>query len=114
MDTELIADLLELIMLICFGASWPVNTYNNWKARTAKGSNWQFLAMVTAGYIAGVFSHLIGDGSFNWIIIAYLINIAFIIINLLVYFRNCKLDKIHDLERAEKVLDFADKVLAEE
>ena len=114
MDTNLIAQFFELFMLICFGASWPVNTYNNWKARTAKGTNWQFLAMVAAGYVAGIFSHLIGDGEFSWIIIAYLINIAFIVVNLLVYFRNCKLDKIHDLRRAENVLDFADKVLAEE
>ncbi len=32
------AEILEAVMLICFGLSWPMNAYKNYKARTAAGS----------------------------------------------------------------------------
>ena len=35
------AEALEAIMLICFGLSWPMNAYKNFKARTAAGTSWQ-------------------------------------------------------------------------
>ena len=47
------AELLEAIMLICFGLSWPLNAYKNYRAGTAVGTSWQFIALITAGYFAG-------------------------------------------------------------
>ena len=44
------AELLEAVMLICFGLSWPLNAYKNYKAGTAVGTSWQFIALITAGY----------------------------------------------------------------
>ena len=32
-------ELLEIIMLICFGASWPISVAKSYKARTAKGKS---------------------------------------------------------------------------
>ena len=55
-------------MLVCFGLSWPLNAYKNFKAATAAGSSWQFIALITTGYMAGIAA--------NWI----------------VYFRNRRLD----------------------
>ena len=48
------AELLEAVMLICFGLSWPLNAYKNYKAGTAVGTSWQFIALITAGYFAGI------------------------------------------------------------
>ena len=46
------SELLEAAMLVCFGLSWPLNAYKNFKAATAAGSSWQFIALITTGYIA--------------------------------------------------------------
>ena len=48
------AQLLEALMLVCFGLSWPTNAYKGWKAGTAAGTSWQFIGLITLGYVAGI------------------------------------------------------------
>ncbi len=86
------AEVLEAVMLLCFGLSWPLNAYKSFKAQTAAGSSWQFIALITAGYFAGIAAKFIG-GSVNWVLIVYFFNVACLAINWFVYFRNVKLDK---------------------
>ena len=81
------AELLEAAMLVCFGLSWPLNAYKNYKAGTAAGSSWQFIALITAGYVAGIAAKFV-SGSVNWVLAVYLLNIACIGVNWFVYFRN--------------------------
>ena len=50
------AEILEIIMLLCFGASWPLNVIKSYKARTAKGKSLAFLLLIIIGYIAGITS----------------------------------------------------------
>ena len=33
------AEILEIIMIVSFGASWPMNVMKSYKARTAKGKS---------------------------------------------------------------------------
>ena len=47
-------DLLEAVMIICFGISWPLNIVKAWKARTAKGTSVLFYLFIFMGYIAGI------------------------------------------------------------
>ena len=70
-------------MLVCFGLSWPLNAYKNFKAATAAGSSWQFIALMTTGYMAGIAAKF-ASGSVN--------NLACIGVNWIVYFRNRRLD----------------------
>ena len=37
------AEIAEVIMIVCFGASWPFNVIKSYKARTAKGKSPVFL-----------------------------------------------------------------------
>ena len=32
-------DLLEALMILCFGISWPISIQKSWVARTAKGKS---------------------------------------------------------------------------
>ena len=32
-----LASFLEMLMLICFGVSWPINIAKAWRARSTKG-----------------------------------------------------------------------------
>ena len=36
MTVEMISHLLEALMILCFGLSWPLSIYKSWTSRTAK------------------------------------------------------------------------------
>ena len=52
------SEILEIIMIVSFGASWPMNVVKSYKARTAKGKSVAFLALILFGYVAGIISKL--------------------------------------------------------
>lgn len=87
-----IAPILETIMLVCFGFSWPINLIKAYKARTAKSTSLPFVLLIIAGYLAGISAKII-MGNINYVLVAYLLNLAIVSLNLVVYFRNVALDK---------------------
>jgi len=42
------AELLEIIMIVSFGASWPLNVIKSYKARTTKGKSIAFLLLYSS------------------------------------------------------------------
>ena len=87
-----IAPILETIMLVCFGFSWPMNLIKAYKARTAKSTSLPFVLLIIMGYIAGISAKIL-LGNINYVLVAYLLNLAIVSLNLIVYFRNMSLDK---------------------
>ncbi|WP_256209984.1 hypothetical protein [Denitrobacterium detoxificans] len=85
------AAVLEAIMLVCFGLSWPINAMKAWKARTAAGTSWMFLALITLGYVAGITAKFVG-GTVNWVLIVYFLNLAALAANWIIFARNKALD----------------------
>mgnify|MGYP006974343123 FL=1 len=84
--------ILETVMLVCFGFSWPLNVMKAYKAKTAKGTSLPFIMLIIIGYIAGISAKLI-SGQINYVLIAYVLNLAIVSLNVIVYFRNVSLDK---------------------
>ena len=84
--------ILETIMLVCFGFSWPLNVIKEYKSRTAKGTSLPFILLIITGYLAGISAKLI-TGQINYVLIAYLLNLAIVSLNVIVYFHNVSLDK---------------------
>ncbi len=84
--------ILETIMLICFGFSWPLNVIKSYKSKTAKGMSLPFIMLIITGYIAGITAKII-SGQISYVLIAYFLNLAIVSINVIVYFRNVSLDK---------------------
>lgn len=84
--------ILETVMLVCFGFSWPLNVIKTYRAKTAKGTSLLFILLIITGYIAGISAKLI-SGQINYVLIAYILNLAIVSLNLIVYFRNVSLDK---------------------
>ena len=84
--------ILETVMLVCFGFSWPLNVIKAYKAKTAKGTSLPFVLLIITGYIAGICAKLISE-QINYVLIAYILNLAIVSLNLIVYFRNVSLDK---------------------
>lgn len=89
--------ILETVMLVCFGFSWPLNVMKAYKAKTAKGTSLPFILLIVAGYIAGITAKVITD-QINYVLIAYIVNLAIVSLNIVVYFRNVSLDKKRLLE----------------
>lgn len=86
------AEVLETVMLICFGLSWPINLIKNIKAKTAKSMSLQFIILIIIGYIAGITAKIIGH-RFNYVLVVYFINLVVVVMNLIVYFINRAYDK---------------------
>lgn len=101
----MLAQILEAAMLICFGLSWPINAYKNFKAGTAAGTSWQFILLITVGYLAGIAAKF-ASGMINWVLAVYFINLVCLAVNWAVYFRNRRLDAARLAnETAAQVLD---------
>lgn len=84
--------VLETVMLVCFGFSWPMNVIKAYKARTAKGTSLIFIILIITGYIAGISAKIV-SGQINYVLAVYILNLLFVSLNLVVYFRNVSLDK---------------------
>ncbi len=86
------APIFETIMLICFGLSWPLNVIKAYKARTTKGSSLPFILLIITGYVAGITAKCI-SGQINYVLVVYLLNLAIVSLNVVVYIRNAALDR---------------------
>ncbi len=93
------AEILEIVMLISFGASWPLNVIKSYRARTTKGKSLPFLCLILFGYVAGVASKFANDAymanfSEKWyVLFFYILNFCMVFVDFLLYFRNLKLDR---------------------
>ena len=47
-------EILECIMLACFGVSWPISVYKSLTSRSTKGKSVVFIVAILVGYIAGI------------------------------------------------------------
>lgn len=93
------SELFEILMIVSFGASWPMNVIKSYKARTAKGKSVGFLCLILIGYIAGIISKLINETymasiSSKWyVLFFYVLNFLVVSVDFCLYIRNYRLDK---------------------
>ena len=93
-----ISEILEVIMIVSFGASWPMNVMKSWKARTTKGKSLAFLCLILFGYIAGITGKFLNPAymaaiSEKWyVLFFYVLNFVMVATDLILYFRNKRLD----------------------
>ena len=99
---ETFSIICEILMVALFGASWPFNIIRAYKARTTKGTSIWFTLLIAIGYVMGIVSKLTaaaahGAGYWTFLkifaFVFYCINLCMLIIALLIYFRNKKLDE---------------------
>ncbi len=107
MSFENAMDLMEALTIFCFGLSWPLSIRKSWVSRTAKGKSLFFQLFLLAGYAVGIARKMIqwavqgGDGFIFFLsFIFYVLNFIMIFIDILLYFRNTKLDKERDAQQA--------------
>jgi membrane protein DedA with SNARE-associated domain len=86
------AEILETIMLIAFGLSWPINVYKNFKARTAKSMSLWFILLIIFGYVAGIAAKILSN-RVNYVLAVYVLNLVMVSANLIVYIINRRYDR---------------------
>ena len=84
--------ILETVMLICFGLSWPMSIARSWRARTAKGKSLLFMIAIAVGYAVGIAAKFIG-GPVTYVVAFYMANLVMVCADIALYFRNRKLDR---------------------
>lgn len=87
------ANILEILMLLCFGASWPINFRKALKAGTTKGTSLAFLFLIEFGYICGAAAKVLNH-SINYVLIFYGINLVVVAANIGIYFVNKRKDTL--------------------
>ena len=45
--------IFEILMITCFGISWPISVYKTLKAKSANGKSCTFSIVIIAGYVFG-------------------------------------------------------------
>ena len=96
------SEILEIIMIVSFGASWPMNIMRSYRARTAKGKSLAFLILISIGYVAGIISKFTNEAYMaafaeKWyVLVFYFINITLVSVDLGLYFRNRRLDRARE------------------
>ncbi len=94
-------DLLEALMILCFGLSWPISIRKSWVSRTAKGKSLFFEFFIWVGYVFGIVrKFLMWSPQSDWLFylawIFYFLNITEITVDMILYFRNIRLDRERD------------------
>lgn len=108
MDVKLTTDLLEALMIVCFGLSWPISIRKSWISRTTKGKSLFFECFILVGYLFGIARKYIqvsvADAPLGWLFYLggffYVLNTLEVVVDMCLYYRNMKLDK--EREKAEK------------
>jgi len=85
-------DLLEALMIISFGCSWPISILKSYRSGTAKGKSLPFLILIELGYVCGVLAKLI-SGNITYVFVFYCLNLVMVAADLALYWRNCRLDR---------------------
>ena len=97
------SEIFEIIMILSFGASWPMNVMKSYRARSTKGKSLGFLILIFFGYIAGIISKLLNDAYMaafadKWyVLFFYVLNLCMVGLDLMLYVRNYRLDKANGI-----------------
>jgi hypothetical protein len=80
----------EALMLICFGAAWPLSILKSFRSRRNDGKSLFFLLVILLGYVSGI---IYKTSNPNLVIVLYIINALMVTIDLGLYYRNALLSK---------------------
>lgn len=92
--------IFEALMLICFGLSWPVNIHKSWVTRSAVGKSLFFLLIIEMGYICGMLNKILVR--FDWVFFLYVLNFLMVGTDVVLYFRNKRLDRLRAEQKQEQ------------
>lgn len=106
MDLHIFTDLFEALTIFCFGLSWPIAIRKSLVSKTAQGKSLFFELFLLLGYALGIARKVIqitalGSSGFIFYLsfFFYILNFVEITVDVALYFRNAKLDRVRALAK---------------
>jgi len=84
--------VFEVIMLLCFGLAWPFSIVKSYRSKTSEGKSLFFLMILVLGYISGIINKFVN--TFDYVVFFYTFNLILVSADVVLYFRNSKIDKV--------------------
>lgn len=72
---EQLAEVFELLMVLCFGISWPISIIKTLKTKCVSGKSPLFIMFIILGYIFIIISKLL-SGNIQYAFYFYWLNLA--------------------------------------
>ena len=86
------AEILETLMIISFGNSWPTSIHKSYTARSTKGKSLLFLFFIFVGYLFGIAAKLLTN-NLNLAFWFYILNSVMVFTDICLYFRNRRIQR---------------------
>jgi len=77
--------IFEMLMLVCFGLSWPFSIEKTLRTRNVNGKSPLFMGIVIAGYACGILHKIFF--AMDWVIVLYIVNLLLVFADFSLYFR---------------------------
>ena len=87
------AEVMEVIMVLCFGASWPFNVMKSYRTRSTQGKSLSFLVLIFTGYLCGIIGKLASPALNRFVLFFYVLNMCMVGVDIVLYARNRRLEK---------------------
>jgi len=81
--------VFEILMLVSFGAAWPVSIHKSITSKSTKGKSVIFLYVISFGYAMGIVHKILYH--YDIVIFLYVLNLLMVLTDLVLYYRNKKL-----------------------
>ena len=81
--------VFEIIMLACFGLSWPISVYKSLTSHSTKGKSVVFIIAIIIGYLSGIIGKILSH-QITYVLVLYIINLLMVSIDLVLFFINRK------------------------
>ena len=87
------AEILELVMVLCFGLSWPISIIKTLKTKSTAGKSPLFIGFIVLGYICGIISKILSN-NITYVFVFYCINLITTSFDLCLHFYYRKKESI--------------------
>ena len=87
----MLAEILETLMILSFGISWPINLAKAFRSRSTGGKSILFDYLIGTGYVCGILSKFLSH-NFNLAFWFYFPNLIMVTLDIILYYRNKKLE----------------------
>ena len=80
--------IFEIVMLLCFGLSWPISISKALLTHRVSGKSPLFMAIICVGYLSGMAHRLqFWTGALrDWVILLYALNFVMVAFDLYLYY----------------------------
>ncbi len=92
-------EILECVMLVCFGLSWPISVYKSAKSKSTAGKSPIFMTAILTGYTAGIVAKVLG-GNITYVLALYVLNFSVVTVDFVLYFINRRRERASAMQKA--------------